>query len=100
MLGRRQALQDLVADRLDAYPLDERLDDAEIDVRLEQRETNLAQRRIDRPLRQPGFPSQGLEDILKPGAEGLEHSVALTRWNQCPLAGLTCFSANGYLSGL
>ena len=55
VLRRRQALQDLVADGLRAHAIDERLDDAEVDVRFEQRQPNLAQRGVDRSLRSAGL---------------------------------------------
>ena len=70
-------LQDVVADRLDAHALDERLDDAEVDVRFEQRQPDLAQRRVDRRFGQPGFAAEGLEDVLQAGAERLEHDLDL-----------------------
>ena len=47
LLRRRQALQDLLIDRLVADAIDERLDDLEVDVRLEQRHADLAQRGLD-----------------------------------------------------
>ena len=69
MLCRRQALEHLVADRLHADPLDERLDDAEVDVRFEQRQPDFAKRRLDVLRRQPSLATQGLEDILQACAE-------------------------------
>jgi hypothetical protein len=66
-------------------PIDERLHDAEIDVRLEQRQADLAQRRIHGRLGQPGLSPQGFEDVLKPGAERFEHVAAVTRAKQAPL---------------
>ena len=73
VLGRRQAPQDVVADGLGAHALDERLDDAEVDVRFEQRQPNLAQRRVDRRLGQSRFTAKRLEDVLQAGAERFEH---------------------------
>ena len=48
LLGRRQALEDVLVDRAIADAVDERLDDLEVDVRLEQRHPDLAQRDLDR----------------------------------------------------
>ena len=77
LLRRRQAAQDLFADGLRAHPLDERLDDPEVDVRFEQRETNLAKRGVDGRLVQPSFAAKRLEDVLQTGAERLQHTVHL-----------------------
>ena len=73
LLRRRQAPQDVFADRLGAHALDERLDDAEVDVRFEQRQPDLAQRRVDRLLGEPCFAAERLEDVLQAGAERFEH---------------------------
>ena len=48
LLRRRQAAQHVLPHRPVAHAVDERLDDLEVDVRFEQREPNLAQRRLDR----------------------------------------------------
>ena len=87
LLRRRQAAEDVLPHRPVAHPVDERLDDLEVDVRLEQRQPNLAQRGLDVLRRQPRLAAQGLEDVLKACAEGVEHDA------------LTCSSANAYRSG-
>ena len=70
-----------------ADAIDERLDDLEIDVGFEQRETNLAQRRLDVLGRQPRLAAERLEDVLEACAEGIEHEP------------LTRSTANAYRSG-
>ena len=47
LLRRRQAPQDVLPHRPVAHAIDERLDDLEVDVGFEQRQPNLAQRRLD-----------------------------------------------------
>ncbi len=74
LLCRRQAPQNRFADRLRPNPIDERLDDAEVDVRFEQREPNLPQRDIDGRLGQPRLAAERLEDVLQAGAERFEHT--------------------------
>jgi hypothetical protein len=69
VLGRRQALEHVVTDGLGAHPLDEGLDDAEVDVGFEQRETDLAQGGVNGAFRQPGFAAKRLEDVLEARAE-------------------------------
>ena len=75
-LRRREALEDILLHRPIAHAVDEGLDDLEVDVRLEQREPNLAQRRLDVLRREPSLASQRLEDILEACAEGVEHGRA------------------------
>ena len=48
LLVRRQAAKDFLVDRPIAHAIDEGLDDLEVDVGLEQRHANLAQRQLDR----------------------------------------------------
>src|SRR5262249_28303764 len=92
MLVGRQATEDLVPHRLGAHALDERLDDAEIDVRFEQRQTDFTQRRVDVLFREPGLTPDRLEDTLETVAERLEHD---TRPGRALLA-LTDSRANSY----
>jgi hypothetical protein len=73
VLIRREALQHLVADGLRAHALDEGLHDAEVHVRLEQRQPDLPQRRVDGGLRQPRLAPERSKDPLQPGTERLEH---------------------------
>ena len=65
--------QDRLVHRLIADAVDERLDDLEVDVRLEQRQPDLAQRRFDVFGRQPDLAPERLEDVLDAGAERIEH---------------------------
>ena len=51
LLARRQALEDRLVHRLVADAVDERLDDLEVDVGFEQRQPDLAQRRLRRAPR-------------------------------------------------
>ncbi|MGC4080545.1 MAG: hypothetical protein QM736_00105 [Vicinamibacterales bacterium] len=62
LLRGRQALEDRVLHRLVAYVIDKRLDDLEVDVGFEKRETNLAQRGFDVLGRQPPLACQRLEE--------------------------------------
>src|SRR4029079_4219013 len=73
VLRRRQTPEDLFADRFGAHAVDKRLDDPEIDVGLEQGETDLAERRVDGGLAQTRLASKRLEDVLQAVAQGLEH---------------------------
>ena len=73
LLRRRQAPQDVLAHRALADAVDERLDDLEVDVGLEQRHADLAQRRLDGRLRQPRLAAQRPEDVLEAIAERIEH---------------------------
>ena len=68
LLDRGQALEDGLIGRLVAHPVDERLDDLEVDVGLEQREPDLAQRRFDVLLGQAHLAPQGREGALDTGA--------------------------------
>jgi hypothetical protein len=53
LLRRVEGLGDLLADQRLAQPLDDALDDLEVDVRLEQGEADLLQRRVDGLLVEP-----------------------------------------------
>ena len=72
LLRRRQALQDLLIDRLIPDAVDERLDDLEVDVRLEQRHADLAQRG-HRLLGEADLTAQRPEDSLEAVTERVEH---------------------------
>ena len=65
----RQALEHVLIDGAIAHPVDERLDDLEVDVGLEQRHADLAQRGLDGLLRQAGFAAKGAENALQAVAE-------------------------------
>ena len=65
LLRRREALEHFLIDRAIAHAIDERLDDLEVDVRLEQRHPDLAQRRFDGGLRQPDFAPKRAEHACR-----------------------------------
>ena len=73
LLRRRQAAKHILPERPIAHAVDERLDDLEVDVGFEQREADLAERRLHVLRRQPCLAPQGLENVLKAIAERLEH---------------------------
>ena len=77
LLRRRQAAEHVLLHRPVADAVDERLDDLEVDVGFEQRQPDLAQRRLDVLGRQPRFAPQGLEDVLQACAQGLEHGLRI-----------------------
>ena len=62
-----------LVDRPIAHAIDERLDDLEVDVRLEQRHANFAERQLDRLFGQPALAANLAEDVLQAVGEGLEH---------------------------
>ena len=64
LLARRQRGQHFLPDRLGANLVDQLLDDFEVDVGLEQRQPNLAQRLVDVLLGELGLPAEGLERAL------------------------------------
>ena len=66
LLARLQALQHLLAEGALAHLGDELLDDLEVDVSLEQRETDLAHGPRDRLIVQLPPPSKIAESGLKP----------------------------------
>ena len=86
LLRGRQAAQHVLPHRPVADAVDEGLDDLEVDVRLEQREPNLAQRGLDQVFGETALPAKRLENVLQACAEGVKH------WP------LTCSSANAYRS--
>ena len=64
LLRRRQAPEHILPQRAIAHAVDERLDDLEIDVGFEQREANLAERRLHVLGSQPCLAPKGLENVL------------------------------------
>ncbi len=64
-----------LAERLLLHAREERLDDAELDVRLEQREAHLAQRGLDVLLGQLGQAREAIPGRFEPFGEGVEHGV-------------------------
>ncbi len=73
LLRGRQAAQHILPQRPIADPIDECLDDLEVDVGFEQREPDLAKRRLDVLGRQPRLAPQGLEDVLQAVTERVKH---------------------------
>ncbi len=65
LLCRREAVHHLAADSSHAYAGDELLDDLEIDVRLQQRETHFAQRGVDIRLAQLSLASETVKYVLQ-----------------------------------
>ena len=75
-LGGSQALQDILAGCARAHALEELLDDLEMDVGLEQGETDVAQRDVDVRLREGPVAAEVAEDALELVAERVEHDLA------------------------
>ena len=73
LLRGRQAAQHGLVHGAVADAVDEGLDDVEVDVGLEQRQTDFAQDVFDLRLGQPHLAPQGGEGVLDPGAERVEH---------------------------
>ena len=78
-LRGRQAAQDVLprlhrVHRPVADAVDECLDDLEVDVGLQERQADLAQRGLDVLGREPRFAAKTLEDVLETGTEGFEHT--------------------------
>src|SRR5918911_2798700 len=73
LLGRRQRLEHLLADRALPDRGDEVLDDLEVDVRLQQGAADLSHRVIDVLLGELSFVADALKDIVEAIAEGIEH---------------------------
>ena len=71
----REALQDFLAQRLGADSLEKLLDDLEVDVGLEQGQTDLTEGCVHMPLRKRTLASQGPECRLESLAQSLEHAV-------------------------
>src|SRR3954471_11658350 len=69
LLRRSQALENFLIDGAVAHPIDERLDDLEIDVSLEERHANFAQRGLDRRFGQSRFASKRAKYSLQAVAE-------------------------------
>jgi hypothetical protein len=76
MLSRRQAAQYLLIDRAHAHTIDKGLRNLEVDVSLEQRKTDFAQRRIDGVFREPRFPPERSKGVLEPVTERFEHAIS------------------------
>ena len=75
LLRRRQAFQNFLVDRAIADAVDERLDDLEVDVRLEQRHPDLSKCRLDGRFGQSGFAAERAKYSLQSVAERFKHVV-------------------------
>src|SRR5436305_2856590 len=75
LLGRGEALQDLLAEGALAHPLDERLDHPEVDVGLEQRHADLAQRRVERLGGDLALALELAENVLELILQTVEHGL-------------------------
>src|SRR5205823_7126409 len=73
LLPRRQALEDLLAERALAHARGEIADDVEVDVSLEQSEADLAQCARDRLVVEPAALAQVAEGGAEAVGEGIEH---------------------------
>ena len=82
LLRRREAAQHVLPDRAVADAVDERLDDLEVDVGLEQRHADLAQRGLDRGLRQARLAPEGAEHVL----QAVLRASNMTRTDRGPTA--------------
>ena len=64
-LGGGEAAQDLLAGGAHAHAVEELLDDLEVDVGLEEREADLAERLVDVGLGEGPLAAEGAEDVLE-----------------------------------
>ena len=76
LLARRQASEDLLIDRPIAHPIDEGLDDLEVDVGFEQRQPDFPEGGLDRRLGETGLAADRPENVLQAIAERVEHPEA------------------------
>ena len=91
LLRRRQALEHVLVHRPIAHAIDERLDDLEVDVGFEQRQPDLAQRRLDGLLGEPVSPRSERKTSWR---------RVLSESNMAGSAALTCSGANAYRKGV
>ena len=76
LLAGREALQDVVAERLLAYAPDEVADDGEVDIGLEQGEADLAHRARDRLLVELPFFRRSPRALWSLSDKRVEHERA------------------------
>ena len=76
LLAGVQAGEEVGAEGALAYAGHEFLDDTEVHVRLEQGETDLAQRDVEVGLGDLRFSAQAVDHALQAGAQGFEHWLA------------------------
>src|SRR6266508_4574147 len=77
LLCRAEALRDLGAAGALLHPVDERLDDRDVHVGLEQGDADLACDLVDVLVAQPTAAAQALEDAVEPVGEGVKHASKL-----------------------
>jgi hypothetical protein len=80
LLTGGEALEDLGAEGALADAGDEVLDDLEVDVRLEEREADLAHRGIDVRLGDAAAPREGRQRTAEAVAQGVEHGTGVDSW--------------------
>ena len=90
LLAGRQALHHLGAERALLDPREELLDDLEVDVRLEQREADLAQSLLEVLLGEHAAPAEAAEDPLELVGERVEHEPRIVGAATRPPSGGTC----------
>ena len=73
LLIGRQAPEHFLVDGPIAHAIDERLDDLEVDVGLEQRHPDFPERQLDGLFREPSLSANLAENVLQPVGKGLEH---------------------------
>ena len=73
LLRWRQRFEDILTDRFLAHAVYEPAHDLEVDVGLQQRHADLAQRLLDVVLAQPAAPAEAVEDRLQSCAQGVQH---------------------------
>ena len=76
LLRRRQAALHRLVGGAIADAIDERLDDLQVDVGFEQRGADVAQHALGRLGGEADVAPQRLEDVLEPGAQGVEHGLS------------------------
>jgi hypothetical protein len=81
LLARRERGQDVLPHGLVLHAVDEGSDDLEVDVRLEERQADLAQRFLDVVFRQPAAAAELVEDGLQSRTQGIQHGNALLYGN-------------------
>src|SRR3990172_3307846 len=76
LLGRSEALGDFRPDRPVFDAAEQVTRHADVHVRLEQGQPDLAQGCVDVALAQPSLPAQTGKDVIQPIREGLEHTTS------------------------
>jgi hypothetical protein len=87
LLAGLEPLEDVLPERALAYGSDKLLDDLEVDVRLEKRETDLARGTRDRLLVEPRAAPEVAEGVLQSVGECVEHGLSAYPPSVCALFG-------------